>query len=94
MLAERAPAVALVVLLLFEQRMRREGPAPDSVDLSQRPVERAVRPRPVLEPASDERAGLGEFDEEDLDRLAVLLEVDRSVGELSDEREPSGGERP
>jgi hypothetical protein len=72
--------------------VRRERSRRDALEGAHRPVEGSLRERPRLEAAADELAGGAALDEQDLDRLALLLEVDRDVGELALELEAAGSE--
>src|SRR5204863_9770130 len=91
--AARTALVRLVGLLLVQERVRRERAGAYPFEAPHRLVERPLRERPRLEAAADELAGGAALDEQDLDRLALLLEVDRDVGELALELEAAGGER-
>jgi hypothetical protein len=72
--------------------VRRERARGDALEAPHRAVEAPFREGPRLEAAADKLSGGGALDEQDLDRLALLLEVDRDVGKLALVSEAAGGE--
>lgn len=92
LLAEGATSAELVGLFLVQEGVRSERPARDPLELAYRAIERSLWKRRRLEAVANERTGRAELDEQNLDRLAIFLEVDCGIAEFAVVLEPPRGQ--
>lgn len=76
----------------MQERVWSERPARETLELAYRAIERSLWKRRRLEAVANERAGRVELDEQNLDRLAILLEVDCGISEFAVVLEPLRGQ--